>query len=130
MTFCYAPWNNVEILPQGKILPCCKFQSSYYTQTFNITQHSIDDYRQSKMLADIKQEFIKGQWPTGCERCRIEEESGIKSKRQLDYDRWQEQYDNYDLESDTLLTVSLALGNTCNLKCIICSPYASSKWAK
>ena len=123
MTFCYAPWNNVEILPQGKILPCCKFQSSYYTQTFNITQHSIDDYRQSKMLADIKQEFIKGQWPTGCERCRIEEESGIKSKRQ-------EQYDNYDLESDTLLTVSLALGNTCNLKCIICSPYASSKWAK
>lgn len=130
MTFCYAPWNNLEILPQGKILPCCKFQSNYYKQTFNIAQHTIDDYRQSKMLADIKQEFTQGVWPAGCERCKIEEESGIKSKRQLDYDRWQEHYNTYNLESDTLLTVSLALGNICNLKCIICSPYASSKWAK
>lgn len=130
MTFCYAPWNNLEILPQGKILPCCKFQSSYYKQTFNIAQHTIDDYRQSKMLADIKQEFTQGIWPSGCERCRIEEESGIKSKRQLDYERWQHHYDNYDLDSNTLLTVSLALGNTCNLKCIICSPHASSKWVK
>ena len=130
MTFCYAPWSNVEILPQGKILPCCKFQSNYYNQTFNIAQHTIDDYRQSKMLANIKQEFTEGIWPAGCERCRIEEENGIKSKRQLDYNRWQEHYDSYDLDSNTLLTVSLALGNTCNLKCIICSPYASSKWAK
>ena len=130
MTFCHAPWTNLEILPQGKILPCCKFQSSYYPQTFNIAQHTIDDYRQSKMLADIKQQFSQGTWPAGCERCKIEEQSGIKSKRQLDYERWQQEYDSYDLDSNTLLTVSLALGNTCNLKCIICSPYASSKWVK
>lgn len=130
MTFCYAPWSNLEILPQGEILPCCKFQSNHYGEMFNIKQHTIDQYRQSKMLSTIKQEFEQGVWPPGCERCRIEEENNIESKRQLDYTRWQNYYQNYDLESDTLLTVSMALGNTCNLKCIICNPSASSKWAK
>jgi hypothetical protein len=130
MTFCYAPWSNLEILPTGEILPCCKFESQSYSQTFNIQHHSIDDYRQSTMLSGIKQQFQAGEWPTGCDRCRIEEESNIESKRQLDYTRWQHHYDNYDLDSDDLLTVSLALGNTCNLKCIICGPAASSKWIK
>lgn len=130
MIFCYAPWSNLEILPQGEILPCCKFQSSHYSESFNIKQHTIDQYRQSQMLNTIKQEFTRGVWPAGCKRCKIEEDANIESKRQLDYNRWQQHYDNYDLESNTLLTVSIALGNTCNLKCIICSPAASSKWAK
>ena len=130
MIFCYAPWSNLEILPQGEILPCCKFQSSHYNQTFNIKQHTIDQYRQSQLLDTVKQEFTQGIWPAGCERCRIEEHNNIESKRQLDYTRWQQHYRNYDLESNTLLTVSMALGNTCNLKCIICNPFASSKWAK
>lgn len=130
MTFCHAPWTNLEILPTGEILPCCKFESHTYPQTFNIQHHTIDDYRQSAMLSTVKQQFQAGQWPTGCERCQIEEQSGIESKRQLDYTRWQHHYDNYNLDSNDLLTVSLALGNTCNLKCIICGPAASSKWIK
>lgn len=130
MTFCFAPWSNLEILPSGEILPCCKFQNSNYSEQFNIKQHTIDDYRQSSMLKKIKNEFQQGEWPTGCERCRIEEENRIESKRQLDYKRWQHHYDDYDLDSGVLLTVSLALGNTCNLKCITCNPHASSKWAK
>jgi len=130
MTFCYAPWSNLEILPTGEILPCCKFESKSYSQTFNIQHHSIDDYRQSAMLSEIKQQFQAGEWPTGCVRCRVEEESNIESKRQLDYVRWQYYYDNYNLDHGDLLTVSLAMGNTCNLKCIICGPAASSKWIK
>jgi sulfatase maturation enzyme AslB (radical SAM superfamily) len=130
MTFCFAPWSNLEILPTGDILPCCKFQGNHYADKFNIRQHTIDEYRQSVMLTGIKQQFQQGQWPSGCDRCRIEEENKIESKRQLDYTRWKHHYDDYNLDNDTLLTVSLALGNTCNLKCIICSPYASSKWSK
>ena len=130
MTFCFAPWSNLEILPTGDILPCCKFQSSHYADKFNIKQHTIEEYRQSSMLSDIKQQFQQEQWPSGCERCKIEEENGIQSKRQLDHTRWKHHYDEYDLDSNALLTASLALGNTCNLKCIICSPHASSKWNK
>jgi MoaA/NifB/PqqE/SkfB family radical SAM enzyme len=128
--FCYAPWSNLEILPSGEILPCCKFQSLPGAQTFNIVQHDIQDFRNSQLLSSVKQDFIQGKWPAGCNRCRIEESSGIKSKRNLDYERWHTHYSSYDLDSENILTISMALGNTCNLKCIICNPTASSKWQK
>jgi len=128
--FCYAPWSGLEIMQSGKILPCCKFMDEYYDRRYNITQDTVDDYRNSKYLAEIKQEFLNGQWPRGCERCKLEEESHIKSKRQLDYDRWQDKYATYDINSNECLSLGIAFGNTCNLKCIICHPSASSKWQK
>lgn len=128
MTFCYAPWTNLEVLSNGDILPCCKFQHQHYKDQYNITTHSIDDFRNSTMLKQVQQDFKNHQWPVGCERCKIEEANDIPSKRQLDYQRWETYYNQYELESNQLLTLSMAFGNTCNLKCIMCSPFASSRW--
>jgi sulfatase maturation enzyme AslB (radical SAM superfamily) len=128
--FCLAPWSNLEILPSGEILPCCKFQMSKYDEQFNITRNSIKEYRDSQTLVEIKDSFLKESWPAGCERCRIEEENNIQSKRQLDYERWTHEYDSYDIDSGEILTLSMALGNVCNLKCIICGPSSSSLWQK
>lgn len=130
MTFCYSPWSNIDISPQGTISPCCKFRHEYYTEPLNIQNSSLDDYLTSPTLREIRQDFAQGTWPRGCERCRIEEENAIESKRQLDYARWQKQYQEYDQESDGLLTASIAFGNTCNLKCITCNPEISSFWHK
>jgi MoaA/NifB/PqqE/SkfB family radical SAM enzyme len=128
MTFCYSPWSNIDISPQGVITPCCKFQTANYSQSFNIQDCNLDDYVGSAFLAEIKQNFTQGQWPQGCNRCRIEEENNIASKRQLDHDRWKNHYDQYDIDSNKWLTASIAFGNTCNLKCITCGPDSSSKW--
>jgi len=130
MFFCYSPWTNIDIDPQGNITPCCKFQKQYYDQKFNIQTHSLSEYSNSKLVNDIKQEFHQGVWPVGCERCRIEESNGIESKRQLDYTRWKDHYDSYDLTNSKFITTSIAFGNTCNLKCITCGPQASSRWQK
>jgi radical SAM protein with 4Fe4S-binding SPASM domain len=128
--FCYAPWSTLEILPDGSILPCCKFVDGYYDEQFNITKHDVSEYQNSRKLIAIKQEFLDGKWPRGCERCEIEERNNIKSKRQLDYIRWQPHYDQYNINSGELLNLSIALGNVCNLKCLICAPGASSRWRK
>jgi molybdenum cofactor biosynthesis enzyme MoaA len=128
MTFCYSPWSNIDISPQGDLAPCCKFQMSKYTESFNVQTQTLPEYYGSAFLAEIKQEFTQQQWPRGCERCRIEEENNIASKRQLDYERWQQHYQQYDLDSGKCITASIAFGNTCNLKCITCGPYSSSKW--
>jgi hypothetical protein len=130
MPFCYSPWTNIDISPTGNITPCCKFQKNHYDQTFNIQHNSIHEYANSNFIREIKQQFQQDQWPTGCDRCRIEEENQIKSKRQLDYDRWKDHYNEYDLDSKEFITSSLAFGNTCNLKCITCSPQSSSRWQK
>lgn len=122
MPFCYSPWTNIDISPQGDIAPCCKFSGSVpkYSTLF--------EYSTSAFLANIKQDFAQNAWPVGCERCRIEEENNISSKRQLDQERWQQHYDSYSLDSDQFITASVAFGNTCNLKCITCGPYSSSRW--
>ena len=130
MPFCYAPWTNIDISPQGKISPCCKFRHEYYDTPLRYDIASLDSYLSSATLNKIKQDFRDGQWPQGCERCRIEEENGIESKRQLDYQRWKMMYDNYQMESNQFLTASIAFGNTCNLKCITCGPESSSLWHK
>ncbi len=130
MPFCYAPWTNIDISPTGNVTPCCKFQTEHYTQKFNIQNTSIDEYADSEFVAEIKQQFKQGEWPTGCERCKIEEDNNIESKRVLDYTRWKEHYDLYDLDSNKFITSSIAFGNTCNLKCITCGPHSSSRWQK
>lgn len=129
MTKCLIPWTNLDIAPLGDITPCCKFQTKYYDKEFNIVNDNIDDYLKSDMLKNVKEEMLDDKWPKGCERCKIEEENNIKSKRQLDYIRWKEEYENYD-ESKGFITASIAFGNTCNLKCITCGPTSSSRWRK
>ncbi len=128
MPFCYSPWTNIDISPQGDITPCCKFQAQYYDQKFNIQTQTIKQYAESEFITLLKQEFQQGGWPQGCERCRIEEENNIKSKRQLDYDRWHEYYQHRNINNLKFITASVAFGNTCNLTCITCNPYSSSRW--
>lgn len=130
MPLCYAPWTNLDISPTGVIAPCCKFQTKKYQQQFQIQLHSIAEYKSSEFLASVKQEMLKDQWPSGCERCKIEEKNNILSKRQLDYQRWQEHYNKYNFNQSSFITASIAFGNTCNLKCITCGPSSSSRWQK
>jgi hypothetical protein len=128
MPFCYAPWTNLDISPQGDIMPCCKYVPDVNDKPFNLQTHSLSEYSGSAFLQQIKQEFVKDQWPTGCVRCQIDEQNNIKSKRQLDHDRWQEHFAQYQLHSEQWITASIAFGNTCNLKCITCNSYSSSRW--
>jgi MoaA/NifB/PqqE/SkfB family radical SAM enzyme len=107
--------------------PCCKFRTQGYNERYNITKNTIQEYTDSDFLKGIKQEFLSGSFPQGCIRCVQDEQIGTPSKRQLDYERWTEQYDNWQ-EEDGYITTSIAFGNTCNLKCVMCSPYSSSRW--
>lgn len=129
MPFCYSPWTNIDISPQGKISPCCKFKHEHYPEpAIDINTDSIAQYINGPVLRDVKEQFKQGQWPAGCTRCQIEEENNIESKRMLDYTRWQPHYELYNIDSDRFITASVAFGNTCNLKCITCDPKSSSKW--
>ena len=122
MTFCYSPWTNIDISPAGQVAPCCKFIGPLPDYS------TVEDYANSDFLKNIKHDFQNGQWPPGCDRCRIEEQNSIESKRQLDYQRWKHHYESYDLQSNQFITAGVAFGNTCNLKCITCSPDSSSLW--
>ena len=124
---CLIPWTNIDIGPRGHIVPCCKFEDD--NEQFNITTHSIDEYTRSDFLNEIKDNMLQGTWPEGCIRCKTEELNGIQSKRQLDSQRWQQEFENYTPDQG-YITASIGFGNTCNLKCITCNPTSSSRWRK
>jgi MoaA/NifB/PqqE/SkfB family radical SAM enzyme len=131
MIFCHAPWTNIDINQQGTIAPCCKFRHVHYNESeYNIFDHSVEQYIESDTLTSVKEDFKQGNWPIGCIRCKTEEENRIPSKRQMDYKRWQSVLDSRDLIKKEFITSSIAFGNTCNLKCITCSSWASSRWHK
>jgi len=125
---CLIPWTSIDVDPKGNIKPCCKYNVPVDEQ-LNIKQVSIESYTKGKFLKSIKNTMLKNEWPEGCIRCKKEEDSSIKSKRQLDYERWSTHFDNYT-EDKGYIVASIAFGNTCNLKCITCGPNASSKWRK
>lgn len=117
-TFCSLPWVGLDINPQGGFKPCCKYSHPI--------AWSLDDYESSEELAKIRQEFLQGQRPSGCARCWQDEDAGIKSKRQLDYEHV---FNNQDPELNSIKVLSTTFGNTCNLACRTCKSFASSRWA-
>lgn len=128
MPLCHAPWTNIDVDTQGKISPCCKFRTQGYAVEFYIQHQGVQGYLQSDFLKQIREQHQQGEWPQGCARCQIEEQHGVLSKRQLDQRRWRPYYDSYDFDHGGPITAALAFGNVCNLKCMICGPYASSRW--
>jgi len=123
---CLVPWTSIAISPRGDIAPCCKFVNK---NEYNITKDTIKEYSDSKYLNDIKNKMLASEWPAGCIRCKTEEDNNIKSKRQLDYERWNTEWNEYTSDKGYIVA-SIAFGNTCNLKCITCSSESSSRWRK
>jgi hypothetical protein len=113
---CRHPWQGLDITPQGEFKPCCKYANAVAT--------NLNDYLSSQELAEIKQQFISGQRPLGCQRCWDDEDANLPSKRILD----QQLIYNKHTNNDKIKVLSLPFGNSCNLACRTCDSSASSAW--
>jgi pyruvate-formate lyase-activating enzyme len=89
-------------------------------------------------MKSVRTNMLAGNIPASCKKCFDEESNGVVSKRMWETGDWVEQgIDIPELISQTteegvvpeeLVYLDLRLGNTCNLKCIMCSPHDSSLW--
>lgn len=120
--FCILPWVHTEIRPNGDLMPCCMFKGQ---SNFNIKNTTLHKYSKT-YLKELREKFINNQSVYECSNCWDEEKLGLKSKRQ----RSNELFNNVNKvpENFNLRYLDLKLGNTCNLKCRICSSLYSSKW--
>jgi len=114
---CYLPWVGLDISPQGDYKPCCKYENTIST--------TLDNYLVSDELNNLKASFLAGEKPAGCSRCWKDEDSGLVSKRQLD---WRYLLKESVPNLTEFKSISLPFGNTCNLACRTCKSYASSRW--
>lgn len=95
-------------------IPCCLFKDR--KQFYRVP--NIKDLIDDPYLNEIRQGF-KGDWKRpACVDCVMKEQSGVTSKRQRSLKRGDHGIRTWDIRP----------GNTCNLKCIMCNPWNSSKW--
>ena len=132
-SFCYQPWNGLFVNHDGNLRPCCKYRPELdpLSEAINIKEpNAIERFQNSHYIKNLQMRFQLEQKPKGCVLCWKDEDAGYPSQRQLHNERWQAEFERYDLDSQKLNLLSIPIGNLCNLKCRICSPVNSSKWIK
>jgi len=132
--FCFAPWTTISTDVQGSIRPCCRYdqpkaQINYPMPSLKNTD--LNEAWNSKEMQNLRQAFIDGVEPIECSWCWAEEKVGIHSFRERYEKRAKDlQKTDLDLIADPPRIYDLKLSNTCNLKCRMCGPQASSLIAK
>ena len=153
-SFCPEPWSQIEIDSAGDFKICCL---ANFNQTFglamdssgrvlNIMTDTIQAAQNSQSHRDHRLELSRNTQPQQCRSCYDSERAtaaGARpvSKRQRVLRQSQGETPGYvsvetaaqvtDRQGGTsapIVNLDLRLGNTCNYKCIMCSPRESSLW--
>jgi len=149
-TFCPLPWIHLATRPNGDVRVCCTANASGADVddktaglvkkdgiAMNMRDHTIDEVWNSEHMRMTRLKMLNDEIPNSCRKCFAEEERGIISKRQWETKVWDKRLDIDDIVSKTTEEGSiptnipyfdLRLGNTCQLKCVMCSPHDSSSW--
>lgn len=147
-TFCAIPFVSMVVNTDATIQPCCIMKRNTHKlktdqgETITI-KNSLSDAWNSREMKHIRTAMVNGQPLEGCKVCYLQENSGRISNRQFANIEWSRKLGAdhlYSLIDKTILTsgeldysiayLDLRLGNLCNLKCRMCSPYNSSQIAK
>ena len=133
---CMLPWISIAANTVGTTRPCCISEDVIKRDDgtpYNLATDSIMEIFHSNYMKDLRQEFIDGGKPKACRRCWNEEAVGKTSKRLNHLQKMNMVLPmvNFNTVSPKhFLYLDLKLGNICNLKCRICGPMISSKWAQ
>ena len=135
-TFCIIPFSRLQIDPDGRAKPCCKYKTGIapdLTDPNYLPNKNIDELWNQPEFTGLRDKFMKGEKPDGCKVCWDEEAAGVKSLRQI-VENGAKKNSRYNifvkLPSQSPSHLDLKLSNLCNLKCRICNPFLSSQWIK
>lgn len=147
---CPAPWHSVAVRNNGDYRLCCYANVSKGSgllrhatgQTVNILNDSADEIRNHPSLKQVRKDFLAGQWPRACQRCKSEEAAGLSSGRGFYISRLKTELSHFQSQVEQGTTadgtidenlhpvedMDIRFGNQCNLSCRMCGPTDSSAW--
>ena len=105
--------NHVYIATTGEYRFCCSSQEKGNVET--VWTHTPVQWLNSDTVKQAVDTLAKDEWPDACNKCKLEEEAGLTSRR-LDRQHYGPGISHLDLR----------FGNSCNLKCISCWSGSSS----
>ena len=130
--FCILPFVHLATHPNGDVTPCCESHllPKNGSKKLELNSNTIDEIRNSQSFLELKKSFKENKKHKSCNVCWDRESNGIESRRERENKKHgvNQITKGYFIEKQPLLNVELRLGNICNAKCVICHPFASSKW--
>jgi MoaA/NifB/PqqE/SkfB family radical SAM enzyme len=144
-TFCAIPFVSMVVNTDASIQPCCMMKRNTHRlkkdNGTNITiKDKLSDAWNCNEMKLIRNAMVSGSPLEGCKVCYVQESSGRTSNRQYANSEWSNKLGEkhiYKLIDKAVLTggeldysiayLDLRLGNLCNLKCRMCSPFNSSQ---
>jgi len=125
-TVCPLPWMHLELRNQGEISPCCIYQGNVGV----IPDTTLVEAFSNDSMQTLRSEFLNGGRPVGCTSCWTREDRGLSSNRKHHTSLFNKALLTNYLSSPKIVSLDLKPGNTCNFKCRICNPRASSMFAQ
>jgi MoaA/NifB/PqqE/SkfB family radical SAM enzyme len=130
-TICAFAWASLEIDAKGETRPCCQYQgvlTDAQGRPFNVGTDAIKDIVECQEFKNIRSEMLAGTIPQGCQQCWQDQRAGRDTRNNANANIHLDSK-ALDEHSQPLQFMGIALGTTCNLRCRICGPWASSVWA-
>jgi len=121
--YCALPFNHINVNAQGNYQICCKHIVPIEHRK-NIKFTSPADWQKNQYLNEVRDFFKQGLEHPGCSRCWDEEKLNLQSLRRGQLQEYQ--ILGAKLFQEKLLNTEIAVGNLCNLSCIMCRETSSS----
>ena len=122
-SMCIMPWTGLATDASGGIRPCCWMEAITPDKFLGNPK----DYKNSNYLKNLKQTFLKGEYPATCYRCKADDLKGMESKRVRENKTWENQGGDWNkVDQENFDIIDLRLSNICNLGCVMCGPKSSS----
>lgn len=130
-TMCYAKWQQATIHLQNGMVHCCHHPVPHKISALQV-MNTPSALVNTERLQHARQQMLDGVRPPECEYCwNIEDNSDVASDRiQKSAAPWawkNRERNMFGLHA-TPTYLEIDLGNTCNMKCMYCSPEISSLW--
>ena len=123
-SLCSYPWRGACIYPTGLVKPCCYWLSA----NGNINEansNTKNDARNSAEWNNIREDMLAGNPVKGCEKCQEMESVGTHSGRLSSL--------QYLVPTENKLApledLEVSFSNLCNLACVGCGDFNSTKWS-
>jgi molybdenum cofactor biosynthesis enzyme MoaA len=121
--YCALPFNHVNVNPRGDYQICCKHPvPAEHRKNIKFISHL--EWQNNQYLKEVQTSFEQGLEHPGCNACWKLEDVNVSSLRQVQAQEYQ--ILGAKPFQQKLLSVELAVGNLCNLSCIMCDEESSS----
>lgn len=146
--WCPLPWTHLAVKNNGTLRMCSHSQSGSNKNTvlikdgkeLNIEDLDNVDIMNSDNLKQVRKDILSNIWPEQCRRCNIESAAGHRSRNEWEAIRHKDTFtydqaiastaDDGTIENTQIQSFDLRLGNSCNLRCVMCFPGETTKWYK